>query len=247
MFNLTAMFEILEKINYLLIFIVLGLNIYVVKSFGKGILNVLFISFGFSIFFFGTSELFSFLKHSGVYQFEEATGHIWWHILVNLSLFSLVWGGYRIKNIVDTASAEGFGRKDIILYGVLLVIMLGVFMLASPLEGVLGTNPVSVFIDSYGLHHLAVFILGALGGWYMFYVRGQWGLLGTSILAMIAFIVLIGGQHFWETVTETFKLIELDEEIIEGVELLFVFPALLSLVYAQWKLARYVNGINSTG
>lgn len=240
-------FGILEKVNYLLIFIALGLNVHVVRSFGKGILNVLFISFGFSIFFFGSAELFAYFKHSGVYELSEATGHIWWHILVNLSLFSLVWGGYRIKSISTSENPEGFGRRDINLFATLFVVMLGVFVLTPVLEGVLSTNAVSIFIDSYGVHHLSVFILGALGGWYLFYVRGQWGLLGSSILAMIAFIVLIGGQHFWETITETYKVIVLDDETIEGIELLFVFPALLSLVFAQWKLFKYVQGMKTLG
>lgn len=240
------MFEILEKINYLLVFIALGLNIYVVRSFGKGILNILFTSFSFAIFFTGASMLYSFLQDSGFYSLDEVSFHIFWHILIYLSLASIVWGGHRIKKIVDTSITEGFGQKDIIFYSVLTVVMLVIFTASPAIDTMLGSSLDSSIINTWGLTHFAVFMLALFSSWYLFYVKGHWGIIGSSLLLIIWFTVFIGGQHFWELLTESWKVIKLEDKIIENVELLFVFPALLSLTFAQWKLARYIKGVNSS-
>jgi len=50
--------QVMQYLIYLGILIGLALNLYVVKKIGKGIMNIVFISFGMSLFLVGLSSLF---------------------------------------------------------------------------------------------------------------------------------------------------------------------------------------------
>lgn len=240
-------FEIIEVFNYGLLIIALGLNIYVVRTFGRGMLNVVFASLGFSIFFLIAYFVFHMLAgHTAFYAYTEETTDIWIHMIVYLSMISIIWGGYRIKSIVlsgDVEAMTGFGRKDTAFFSILTLILFFIFTISPALDGLIASHPTLVeIIDNWGLHHFTVFVLGALSAWYLMFIKGNWGLLSKSISALIGFLFLIGMQHFWESFTESWKIIEPSESIIEGVELLFVVPALILLCVAQWRIVKFIKG-----
>lgn len=60
-------------------------------------------------------------------------------------------------------------------------------------------------------------------GVYIFDLRKSWGKFMTvSIYPILIFLFLMGLQHFWEVITESWKLIELESSVIERVEGLLV-------------------------
>lgn len=237
------MFESLNIVLYLASIIAIGLSVYLVKTIGKGILNVIFVSFGFSIFFISAAMLFALLHDTGIYLLSEPTYRIWWHSLVYLGLISLIWGGYRIKHIVSTNSLVGLNKKDAIFFGILFLIMIGIILSAPLLENQLSGLFAITFIDKFGLHHLTTFILAAIAGWYLFYIKGKWGLFGVSILCMVGFVLLIGSQHFWEAITETFPIIVLNDKVIETVEVLFLIPAMSFAAFGLWRIIAYIKSL----
>lgn len=234
-------FEVTQNLIYITVFIALGLNLYIVKKFKGGILNVLFASFGFSIFFTGLGMLFAYLQDIGFYQLEDVTFHVWWHLIVYLALSCLVWGGYRMKKIVDTGSSVGFGQKDMLVYGLIFILIAVIFLIAPIANEPLSKILVGSVVDKLGLHHFGVVILAIISAWYLFYVKGHWGILGTSISFMIGFLLLISGQHFWETITESWKIIQLENTFIEGIELLFIYPAVSLFCIGEWKIVQFIR------
>lgn len=238
-------FEILEVSIMLLMVLALGMNLYVVKRFGQGALNVVFASLGFSVFFLGSYFVFHALAGQiPLYMFVDGTKHIWAHVLVDLSMLSLIWGGYRIKGIVAATEASemnGFGSRDIRFFSFLGLVMVAIFILTPALEGMLAPSALVAIIDEWGLHHFTVFIFGAVSIWYLRFIQGNWGLLSNSITMLIGFLTLIGLQHFWETVTESWKSFVPSEVVIEGVELMLVVPALILLCVAQWRIIKFIK------
>lgn len=238
-------FELLESSTVVLILVALGLSIYVVRTFGKGVLNVLFFSLVFSVLFLlGYFVFHELTAEVALYQLSEGTTHLWAHSIVYLSMLSLIWGGYRLKSMAtasDLMAVEGFGRRDKSFFGVLGAVYVLIVLLAPALEPMIAHSTLVQVFDAWGLHHLTVFLLGAVSVWYLFYIKGNWGLLSSSISLLIAYIFFVGLQHFWETLTESWRVIEVSETAIEGVELVLVILALVFLCLAQWKILKFVK------
>lgn len=239
-------FEGLEVVEYIVVVLALAMNIYVVRKFGQGMLNIVFISLGFSIFFLGSYFVFHGLTEgSGWYALSDGTKHVWAHSLVYLSMISIIWGGYRVKAMAastDIDDVSGFGMRDRRFYSFLALIMVLIFILSPGLEGGMVDTAAMTTIDSWGLHHFTVFVLGAIAAWYLLFIKGNWGLLSSSITMLMWFVFLIGLQHLWESVTESWMLYTPTEVVIESVEGVIVTFAVLVLCVAQWKIIKFVKG-----
>ncbi len=236
------MLESLEIVTYLATLIAFCLSTYVVVSFGKGMLNVLFLSFTFSIFFIGMYLLHGYLSDVGVYNLSEESHGLWVHLIVYLSMLSLIWGGYRIKSIVSSgAIEEGVGWKDARFYAVLLIALAAIFVYTPILEGALSVSPLLASLESWGFSHFTVFILGGISFWYLKYVRGSWGLIAKSISLVMGFLLLIGVQHLWENLTESWKVVSLSHSAIESVESIVLSLALVLFMLSQWKLIGFIR------
>lgn len=237
-------FEVLEGFVYVFLVLAILLNVYTVRKFGKGFLNVLFLSFGFCAFFLCTSFVFSMLAHGGLIALEDVTYELWHHVLIYLSFFSLIWGGYRIKRGTEMGDTTGVNHSDSIVYAILFGIMSLIFMFSSRIDGLFVSAAADFLekVERLGLHHFTVFLLGGISALYLLYIKGNWGLLSKSLTLIIWFIALIALQHFWETLTESWQLLLVDDEIVEGVELLLVLPALALYCISQWKIIKFIKG-----
>lgn len=237
------MLEILHGVVFVLIFTGLVVNFLVVKKLDSGIMGLLYIFFGFGIFFEGLSVVFDFMNSMTFYQLADITFHFWLHILVYCALASIVWGGYRIKHSIDKNTQAAFTPRDGIFLGLLFAAAMVVFILPQLVEPYLFPVLLGSVFDNFGLHH-GIALLGAfVGGVYLHFIKGKWGLFGQSLTFVTLFLVFVGIQHGWEVITESekLKLLTLDNPTIEGVEALLMLVGTSLFAYGQWVIYRVIR------
>jgi len=230
--------QIMQLLIYAAILIGLALNIYIVRKVGKGIMNVVFMSFGMSLFLVGLSNLFVAVYESSL---EDITLHVFWHSIAYLAFIALIWGGYRIKSIISSPNPEGFGFKDMAVFSSMVIIAVMIFLAAPVLNASLGQMLTGSLFETLGVHHLIAFLLGIIGALYLFYIKGG-PQAGKSITFIGIFLLLLGVQHFWEILTETFKVIELEGSTIELIEQFIVLPAIIFFIVGQKSIIKFIGG-----
>ncbi|MBI2022040.1 hypothetical protein HYS93_04160 [Candidatus Daviesbacteria bacterium] len=233
----------LELFSFIFLVAALILTVYNIGNIGPGVLNVVFISFFFGVLFLGLTRVFIFLTDQGFYQITDETLHLWWHVIFYLGMISFIWGGYRLKQISTAEHPSGFNNSDKIFFGLLSLAVVGIFLVANPFESTLAKILEESVIASLGLHHFLAFILASVAAWYIYYIKNNWGnLLSVGAVPILVFLSLMGLQHFWELVTESWKLISIPESTIEQVEQLIIIPAYLLLIFAMLKTAKIIQG-----
>lgn len=242
-----ALFEIAHIAVYVLIVIGFLITVATVRKFEFGALNLLFISYAFGILFLGLSQLFDYLKESGAYTLSDISFHAWLHLIVYCALLSLIWGGYRVKRSIGAAKVLHFDSNDKAVFGILLAFTAVIFIAPPFVETSLSKALTGSFIDTFGLHHFIAMLGAYIAGWYLYHIRGNWGLLGTNILFMIGFLIVIGSQHGWEVITEStnLRLVSLPDVAIEGVEALLLVVATTLYVVGQWKIFTFVRSLKA--
>lgn len=231
--------------DYLIFALILGafgLGLYVVKEIGPGALNVSFVSFSTGILLIGLSRLFLFMSDQGIYRLEDADLHIWWHLIFYFGLLCFIWGGMRLKQISSSNQPTGFGMNDKLLLGFLTLMSLVIFFIAQPLEQTLSPVLVGSFVDKLGIHHFIAVTLAVIVAFYMYYIKNNWGkMLSVSVTPIMVFLCLMGMQHLWELLTESWKVIPVTTEWGEQVEQFIVIPALIFIIYGFIRVARFVK------
>ena len=68
------------------------------------------------------------------------------------------------------------------------------------------------------------------------------GQIGRAIAnPMVIAIWALSFQHFWELLTESWKVISVSSDNIEGVEKIFLIIASISIAYAAWRLKSFAK------
>lgn len=237
--TLSELLELAINISILLGF---GMSVYVVKKIGKGILNIAVIPLSLGIFLIGISNIFITLNRSGFYQLSDTTAHLWWHMIASIGMISVVYGGWRIKNISNANNEAGFGEKNVLALGAMVAAVVVIFMAAQPLEKSLSAALTGSVVESFGLHHLITLTLAFMAGFYLVLTRKQAGNFIVSAPFVAGFLFFLGGQHVWEMLTESLKVIKIDSEAIELVEQFLVLPAMVLFIASQWKIIKFIQG-----
>lgn len=233
--------QLLELAIYLSILIGFIMSVYVIKKIGKGILNIAVIPLSLGIFLVGISNVFITLNKFGFYQLSETTLHVWWHMIASIGMISIVYGGWRIKSISNANDEDGFGEKSILALGAMIAAVVLIFAVAQPLEKVLSPLLTGSAVENFGLHHLITFTLAFIAGFYLILTRKQAGNFIVSAPFVAGFLFFLGGQHVWEMMTESLKVIEIDGESIELIEQFLVLPAMLLFITSQWKIIKFIK------
>lgn len=219
------------------------LLIMIIKKIGRGAVNVVFGSFLSGVILLGESRLLLDLGDRGVYSLSEASLHIWWHSIFYLSMLSFIWGGKRTKEIASAKIPEGFGQRDARVLGTMQGLGLLVFVLAPRLEPMIERASTMSLIGSWGLHHLLAMILGIMAASYMFYIQKNWGqVLSAGVGYWIWFLALMGIQHLWELLTESWGIIGIDSDSVERVEWWLVCLGVIGAITALWKVKKVLYG-----
>lgn len=223
-------------------FISILLSINLVKGFGQGVLRKPFTYFAGSIVVLWMSLAFLFTASAqGVYRLTDVTMHIWVHLLVSLGLILFAVGAKVLNDIARSPGAHvSPSLKDRLTLYIPIIVSAAVFFVANPLEQYLAPFFVGSIVDVFGLHHFAAFLVSLVCVWYIWRARKNWGkMLSVGAMPFCLFLLLIGTQHFWETITESWKLVVLSADQIELVERFMLLPAFLMLGAALYRIRSY--------
>ena len=214
-----------------------------VRKFGKSALGSIF-----SYLFIGTVIFFVitiFQKLGGdFFKISHESVDIWWHIMFYMALIFYYYG---LKFLVGLGSTETDSNQGVQVgaekkWGILaLILLVVIFIIPSWAESIMigyDSSP----LGQLGLHHFLAFILSGIVGSYLFSAKKNLGQIGRAIAnPMIVAVWALSIQHLWELSTESWKVIEVTGDNIEGVEKIFLIIASISIAYAAWRLKSFAK------
>lgn len=229
----------ISSVGFLIATIITGIAM---SKFGKSMLGSIF-----SYLFIGTAIFFviTIFQKLGAdfFRISDESVDVWWHIMFYMALFSYYFGFKALVGLGNTdnqpGGVVGAEKKWGILSLVLLVIIFIIPNWAEPTITVYESSP----LGQLGLHHFLAFILAGVVGSYLFSAKKNLGQIGRAVAGpMIITVWALCIQHFWELLTESWKVIELTSDKIEGVEKIFLIIASVSIIYAALRLKSFAKG-----
>lgn len=228
----------LSSLGFLVATIITAL---VVGKFGKSTLGSIF-----SYLFIGTAVFFviTIFQKLGAdfFTISDESMDIWWHIMFYMAVFSYYFGFRALVNLGNAdgqaGGALGAEKKWGIFSLIALVVIFIIPSMAEPLVTAYDASPVG----QLGLHHFLAFLLAGIVGSYLLSAKKKIGQIGMAIASpMIVAVWAFCLQHFWELFTESWKVIEITSENIEGVERIFLIIASVSIAYASLRLKSFAE------
>ncbi|MDO8728441.1 MAG: hypothetical protein Q7K26_00960 [bacterium] len=210
-------------------------------KFGKSTLGSIF-----SYLFIGTAIFFiiTIFQKLGAdfFAISDESVDIWWHLMFYMAVLSYYFGFRPLVNLGNsdgqTEEAVGMEKKWGIFSLIVLALIFIIPNMAEPVVTAYETSPVG----QLGLHHFIAFILSGMVGSYLLSVKKSFGQIGTAIAnPMIVAIWAFGLQHFWELLAESWKIIDITSQNIEGVERIFLIIASLSIAYAALRVKSFAK------
>ena len=211
-------------------------------KFGKSTLGSVF-----SYLFIGTGIFFviTIFQKLGAdfFMISDESMDVWWHIMFYMALFSFYFG---FKALVGLGSAEGSSPSKAIgmekKWGIaMLILLVIIFIIPNRVESII-TAYESSALGQLGLHHFLAFILAGVVGSYLLSAKKNLGQIGRAVAGpMIITVWALCVQHFWELLTESWKVIELTSDKIEGVEKIFLTISAISIIYAASRLKSFAK------
>lgn len=200
----------------------------------------------FTFIFYGTAVFFIiavFQTLGGTFfEISDESMDIWWHLLFYLAfilyfvgLHSLV----RIGKNKNELGAETVVKKELGWKIASFVLIVAAFTLPSSLDPFIMQYAQSP-LAALGLHHFIAFIAAAVVALYLVLAKQQFGVIGNAIAAPMSLSVgMLAIQHFWELLTESWKVIVVSSYTIEGVEKIFLFASAVCMLIAAWRLKTF--------
>ena len=212
------------------------------SKFGRSSLGSVFsyLSIGTGIFFVVT--IFQKLG-ADFFMIADESVDIWWHLMFYLALLSYFLG---FKALVGLGSSESESQGGTIgaekKWGIFsLIVLVIIFIIPSTAEPVVNAYVASP-LAGLGLHHFLAFILAGVVGSYLFSTKKNLGQIGRAIAnPMIIAIWALSIQHFWELLAESWKVIDITSDNIEGVEKIFLTISAICVTYAALRLKAFAK------
>lgn len=230
----------LSSLGYLVASVVTMLA---VRKFGKSALGSIF-----SYLFIGTGIFFVITVFQTLgedfFRISHESVDIWWHIMFYMALIFYYFG---LRFLVGLGSTETDANQGVKIgaektWGILALILLAIiFIVPSWVEPVITTYESSP-LGQLGLHHFLAFILSGVVGSYLFSAKKNLGQIGRAIAnPMVIAIWALSIQHLWELLTESWKVIVVSGDTIEGIERFFLVVSAIGIAYAAWRLKSFAK------
>lgn len=206
----------------------------------SGLKTVLsYITIGTGTFFVIT--VFQKMAELGFYSVADESVDIWWHVMFYLAMVSFYFAFKSLAKLGSTDSSSvgaDTGKTWAILSGIILVL---VFVIPNWAEGLVQAYESSRLAE-LGAHHFLAFAMAGVVGAYVFSAKIFLGQIGKAIASpMIIAIWALCLQHFWELLTESWAVIEITSDKIEGVEKIFLTISAISIIYAVTRLQAFTK------
>lgn len=168
---------------------------------------------------------------------------IWWHIMFYLAMFSYYFGFKALSALGSSDSANTpvnttAGKTWGIFSALLLVV---IFFIPGPAESLVASYTSSRLAE-LGLHHFLAFVMAGVVGAYLFSAKIFLGQIGKAIAnPMLIAVWALCLQHFWELLTESWKVLTVTGENIEGVEKIFLTISAVCVIFAALRLQAFTK------
>ena len=169
---------------------------------------------------------------------------IWWHLMFYLAMISYYFGFKALAGLGRSDSAPAPVNTNAgMVWGIFsLLLLVVIFIIPSRAESLVNAYVMSRFAE-LGAHHFLAFIMAGVVGAYLLSAKIFLGQIGRAIASpMIVAIWALSIQHFWEMLTESWKVIEITSDKIEGVEKIFLTISAISVIYAASRLKAFTKG-----
>lgn len=199
----------------------------------KTVLNYLFIGTG--TFFVIT--IFQKLAVANVFGISAESTDIWWHIMFYMAMISLYAGFRALARLGSSDQASSASTDSGMVWGsITLIVLVTAFVFASSSESIMQAYS-SSRLGELGAHHFIAFVLAGVVGAYLFSASLFLGQIGRAIASpMIIAIWAFAGQHLWELLYESLKVITVTSTTGEGVEKIFLIIAAVCITIASLRL-----------
>ena len=228
----------------ILVLLIIGVLVMrnVLKKFGDSMMGKLFTYFSIGTILLVTMRIFIHLVELNFVSISFGALHFYWHIIFYLALVSFYFG---LKGLVDLADGKDGEIPNMInkwkIFSIISIFL--IFVLSITTGSIYDSFYNSSIFESFGLHHFIAFALSVILSYYLIQSRKKIGMIGSGIATpFILSLSLFGLQHFWELLTESWKFIIVEEEIIEHVEQYIVIIAVFLLVYTFIQLKKITSG-----
>lgn len=199
----------------------------------KTVLNYLFI--GTATFFVIT--IFQKMAASGVFGISAESTDVWWHIMFYMAMISLYVGFKALARLGSADQSTTVATDTGMVWGTItLIVLVTAFVFASSSESVMQMYTSSQ-LGELGAHHFVAFVLAGIVGAYLFSSSLFLGQIGRAIASpMIIAIWALAGQHLWELLYESLKVVTVTSTTGEGIEKIFLIIAAVCITVASLRL-----------
>lgn len=206
----------------------------------KTVLMYLFIGTG--IFFAIT--VFQKLAEAGFYNIPDESVDVWWHIMFYMAMFSYYFGFKALAGLANaesgTTTAVDTNTTAGKTWGIISLVLLAIVFIIPNFVEPLVDSYLSSRLAELGAHHFLAFAMAGVVGAYLFSAKIFLGQLGRAIaVPMLIAVWALCLQHFWELLTESWKVFEVTSDKIEGVEKIFLTISAGCVIYAVLRLKKF--------
>jgi len=229
--------------------LILFLNLLVSRKLGNSIVSLPFIYILGGIVIEEAARILIILYEFEVYHIAEITLQIGWHYLFFLGMILFYVSLNRFAQRLNENDLHGFSKIDGGIFSVVFLLSIIGFLFIGSVNQVIIDNFQGSIYDSIGLIHFLAFLVAGILTFRLLRIRrkAQDSRMGKYIESIvptfILFLTLMSLNHFWELITESWALVDLDEAIIETGEQLFWVLSFFTMFVGFILLNRTVNQI----
>lgn len=178
---------------------------------------------------------------SDFFGIADESMDVWWHIMFYMAMISFYLAFKTLAGLGSSDANASVAHPNAgKVWGVISIVLLVViFVIPSWAEPTVQAYLASRLAE-LGAHHFLAFALAGVVGAYVFSAKIFLGQIGRAISGpMIIAIWALALQHMWELLTESWAVIELTSDKIEGVEKIFLTISAISIIYSVSRLKAF--------
>lgn len=238
------LFTIAGHVSFLLFILATVLLFYAAKLFKKTAMYAVLLYFAIGTGMIVAQSAFIALGAS-FFGIPDVSVDVWWHLLFYMA-FAYHFVGLLLLTRLGTTEFDAnpeASANTARLWGFIgMCVAVAEFILPKILEPIMKMYTSSP-LDSFGLHHFIAFIFAGIVIWYLMFARKNLGQIGKLIANPVIFAVTaLSLQHLWELLAESWEVVHLEGDVIEGVEKLFLIAGATALIWGAWKLVAFQKG-----
>lgn len=227
--------SMLDIISFAFVIIALVVVLKLVLSYGESAIGVSLIYFLIGTFFLGMVRVFLFLTDSGRISVSEITVQIGWHLFHYCSTIAFFVASRILLGYTKGVQTKPSYLKAKMACAGSVIFIAGAFLVVIFFDGFIRKFE-GTFLDRAGLVHFISFALSIAIAFYLLKVKSKLiPAIAVIVSPLLVSVALFGISHFWELLTESWKVINLESSVIEQVEQYITFPAYILVAYAFWR------------